>query len=244
MYDYQDVCDRIDFLRLEPSEFVEKFLNRFLQLCCEFLKGVIDSDFIIENFQNLILLSLRSFESEPLDDSLSPTFTNHRIPQFSKEEPIIPFVPCHPHLKVPIWVPPSDDIKVERSKNQTIDLCIQPPSNSYDLHITEENLEFFSNCMDLEVKVDPSSFQGHIKVNVSNLESNPNENPIVYGDILKPLPSMFHDSLIHDPLVSPASPLTIFNMSFQAIIENKVVLFHMQRRKVLKICFIFPPLLR
>lgn len=49
-YDYQYVCDRIDFLIMEPGESVNDFFNWFLHLCCEFLKGVIDSNFIMENF--------------------------------------------------------------------------------------------------------------------------------------------------------------------------------------------------
>jgi len=39
-YDCQDVCDRIDFLRMESSEYAEEFLNQFLHLCCEFPEGV------------------------------------------------------------------------------------------------------------------------------------------------------------------------------------------------------------
>lgn len=62
-YDYQDVCKRIDFLIMKLDESIEDFLHLFIHLCYEFSKGVIDSNFIMEKFQSLILLTLRSFES-------------------------------------------------------------------------------------------------------------------------------------------------------------------------------------
>lgn len=52
--------------------------------------------------------------------------------------------------------------------------------------------------MEPEVKVDPLFIQDHINVHKSNLESNPNENLIVFGDTFKLLPPMFHDSLFRN----------------------------------------------
>lgn len=173
---------RIDLIRMELGESTKVFLNQFLHLCYEFPEEMVDSDFIMEKFHNLILLSLRSFESELLDNSLSPTYPNHGIPQYSMEEAIIPFVPCLPPFPVPIWVPLGDGVKVGKFENQIVDLPIQPSSTSYDPHPIEENLEWLSNFMDAKVKVNPLGFQDHINAHKSNLESDPNENLIVSGD--------------------------------------------------------------
>lgn len=80
-YDYQNDCNRIDLLRMKSSESVENFLDRFLHLCYEFPKGVINSEFINEFFQSLILLFLKYFESKPLDDVSLPTYVDHETPQ-------------------------------------------------------------------------------------------------------------------------------------------------------------------
>jgi len=193
---------------MEPSESGEVFINWFLHLCCKFPEGVVDLGFITENFQCLILLSFSCFESKPLMILSPPNLGNHGTPKYYEEEPIIPFVPCPPLFPIPIWVPPGDQNKVGRSKNQTVDLSIQPPSNSYDLHPTKEILEWFINFTMPKVKVDPPSFQYHINAHKYNLEFGPNKSFILSGDVLKPLPPMFHDSLFHNPLVSPASTYT------------------------------------
>jgi len=121
---------------------------------------------------------------------------NRETPQYFEEEHLIPFVPCRPPFLVPMWVPLGDDVKVGRNENQTNDMSIQPPSNSYDPYHVGENLECFINCMGPKVKVDPLGFQDHINVHKSNFEPNPNENLTIFGDTLKPLSPMFGDSLV------------------------------------------------
>ena len=95
------------------------------------------------------------------------------------------------------------DVKVGKSKSQIVDPSIQPPSTSHDLDPIEEKLEWFSNCMESKVKVDPSTFKDHI--NESNLESNPNKNLIVFGGTQKPLRPTFHDTLFCELLDQPTS---------------------------------------
>lgn len=50
-YDFHNVYERIGQLEMEFSEFVEDFMHQFLHLFYEFLKGDIDSDFMMENFR-------------------------------------------------------------------------------------------------------------------------------------------------------------------------------------------------
>ena len=122
---------------MEPSEYVEDFLNLFIHIY-EFPEGVVKSYIIMENFQSLILLFLKYLESKPLDNSLSPNIANHGTPQSSKEEPTIP---CPPHFLVRIWVPLGNDVKFGKYENQIVDLSIQSPSTSYTPLPIEENLE-------------------------------------------------------------------------------------------------------
>lgn len=137
MYDYQDVCNRIDPLRMKYGESLDYFLNQFSHLCCEFIEGVIDSDFINEKFHILVLLSVKSFVSEILDDSTLPPYVDHETPQICEEPNIVPFP--SPFL-VLIWVPAGDDVKVDKSENQIVD-----PPISHDSDPIDENLEWFIN---------------------------------------------------------------------------------------------------
>lgn len=112
---------------MKLGAFVEDFLYRFIHLYYEFPEGVVDSDFIKEKFQSLILLTLRYFESKLPNDSPPPTYANHETHQSFEEEPTIPFVPCPPPFLIPIWVSPCDDVEVGKSVNQIFD-PYSPPS--------------------------------------------------------------------------------------------------------------------
>ena len=81
-----------------------------------------------KKIQSLILFTLKSFEFQPPDNSNLPTSVNHETTLILEEEPNIHFVPCPPPFSLPIWVPPSDDVKVGKSENQIVDPSIQPPS--------------------------------------------------------------------------------------------------------------------
>ena len=59
--------------------------------------------------------------------------------------------------------------------------------------------------MELRVKVYPLVFQDHINVHKHNIEYNPIENVVASRVTPKPLPSMSHDSLFHNPLNPPTS---------------------------------------
>ena len=135
-----------------------------------------------------------------------------------------------------MWVPLGDDVKVGRNENQTNDMSIQPPSNSYDPYHVGENLECFINCMGPKVKVDPLGFQDHINVHKSNFEPNPNENLTIFGDTLKPLSPMFGDSLV-SPTWTHNDVQSIVSSSNQ---EQGGSISHAEE-KVLNICLIFPP---
>ena len=84
-YDYQVVCHKIDLLKMELGKHRGDFINRFLHLCYEFLEGVVESFFITENFQNLILFTLKYFGSKPLDYSAPSTYMKHEIFQICEE---------------------------------------------------------------------------------------------------------------------------------------------------------------
>jgi len=62
---------------------------------------------------------------------------------------------------------------VRQYENRIDDLSIQNPSISHDSNPIDENLEWFRNYMELEVKVDPLLFQDRINGHYANLEVDP-----------------------------------------------------------------------
>lgn len=149
------------------GESVEDFLHQFLHLCYEFPKGEVDSNFIIEKFHSLILLTLRSFEFKRLDDFPFPTFSNHEAPQSSEDEPTIPLFPCPHPFPVLVFVPPSDDVDVGKNGNQIVDPSSPPSVTSHDLDQMEEISEWF---MKPKVKANPLTF--HNDLNTCNFNLN------------------------------------------------------------------------
>lgn len=114
---------------------------------------------------------MKSFASESFDDSSLPTYVGHETLEICEEEPTIMFVPCPPPFPEPIWVPPDDDVEVGKFENRIVSLSVQPSSNSHYSNLIEEDLEWFSNYTEPEVKFDPLVFQVHNPI----LESNPTE---------------------------------------------------------------------
>ena len=112
---------------------------------------------------------MKSFESKHLDDSSLLTYVDHETPQICEEEPTIPFVPFPPSFSVPIWVPPCDDVEVGKYESKIVDPSFPPSSTSHDFDPIEENLEWFNNYMELEVKVDPLVFKYHVNMHNPNL---------------------------------------------------------------------------
>jgi len=76
---------------MKSGEYKEDFINQFLHLFYEFPVENFNYNFISENFQSLILLTLKSFEYEPSDDVSLPAYVDHETPQICEEEPTIPF---------------------------------------------------------------------------------------------------------------------------------------------------------
>lgn len=84
---------------MEPDESVEDFYNRFLHLFYEFSKEDRDRDFLKQNFEHLVHISLHG-EFRPPDVSSSPTLVNQETPLILDEELDIPFVSFPPHFSL------------------------------------------------------------------------------------------------------------------------------------------------
>lgn len=128
-YNYCDVCKRINLLRMKPIESVEDFYDRFLHLCCEIFEEDMNQDFLKQEFEHLVLISLQG-ELKPPDFSTPSTLVNHETPLILEEESTTPFSPCPPPFLVSMWVPPCDNKKVKKSTNQTPN----PPSHYSSIH--------------------------------------------------------------------------------------------------------------
>lgn len=115
-YDYQDVCDRINQIRMKYGEYLEDFLNRFLHLCYEFPGEYFDYNFISERFYSFNFISLKLFESKPLEDSSLQTYVDHETPHIRVEEPTGPFVPCPPPFSYQFGFPLVMMYKLENLK--------------------------------------------------------------------------------------------------------------------------------
>jgi len=124
-YDYRDVSNKINQLRMNPNESIDDFYKRFLYLCYEFLGENLDWDFLKVEFESLARISLHG-EYKPPDVYVPQTFVNCETPLIPEEEPTIPFVPCPPPFRVPIWVPPCDNVEVGKSINQIPNPSSQP----------------------------------------------------------------------------------------------------------------------
>lgn len=189
-YNYRDVCGRINLLRMEPNESVEKFSNRFLHLCYEISEEDLNWDFLKQEFERLVRVSSYS-EPEPLDFSSSPTLTDHEAPQIVEEEPNTTFVPCPPPFLVPMWVPPCSDCKVEESAQH-----VPNPSS----HLSPMPMEEFPKWLREPITKTHSSIpQEDITIHNSSLEV---DLPLCHRRSFTSHDSLYHDSL--DQSVSPA----------------------------------------
>ena len=94
MYYYKYVYKRINQLRMKSNGTLKYLFDWFLHLFYEFSKEDVNWDFMSENFQCLVPILVKQFESDsPIDFSL-PTFLDHEAPPFLEEESITIFIPC------------------------------------------------------------------------------------------------------------------------------------------------------
>lgn len=61
-YEYQDVLDEINQLRMESNESLKHFVDRFLHLCYEFSDEDVDWKLLDEKLHFLVRMSMKYFE--------------------------------------------------------------------------------------------------------------------------------------------------------------------------------------
>ena len=111
---------------MKPDESIEDFSDWFLHLYYEFPEGNTNWDFLKQNFECLVHISLHG-ESKPPDVSSSLTLVNRETPLISQEELAIPFVLRLPPFSVPMRVPSGNDVKVGKSTHQIPNPYSHPP---------------------------------------------------------------------------------------------------------------------
>jgi len=142
-----------------------------------------------KKFQHLVHISLNQFESKHPNFFTFPTLVNHETPLISKEEPINPFVAFPPPFSVSMWVPPYDDYKVWKSKNQIPHESSLSSSAFHDWDSMEEIPKWLMKSM---VNTNSSILKDDAIVRNSSLKSD--------LDFCYLLSYKFHDSLYHDLL--------------------------------------------
>lgn len=113
---------------MKYDESLEDFMDNFLHLCYEFSKEDVDWDFMNENFQYLVQISLEPYENESYMSL--PNFLSRGAIKISKDEPTLLFVPCLPPFPSPYKVVSCTGSEVGKLENRTIDpliLSLFPP---------------------------------------------------------------------------------------------------------------------